>query len=103
VAGETPTPPVYVRGDYSRGGEEGQDGEAWRHLDVRRRRAGERLCSQELAAILAAALPQDAAARQDLLTAGYAAAAAMSWEAVVRDQYLPALWRMEAGRAGRRG
>ena len=51
-----------------------------------------------VASTLAAALPATDTARSELLEAGYAAAAAMSWDRVVETQYLPALRRMERRR-----
>lgn len=75
-------PTVYVRGDYTRA-----------QADA----AGQLGCSASVAAALDACLPRNAAARQALLQAGQAAAAAMSWERVVQTQYLPALARIGAG------
>ncbi len=99
VTAETAGPRIFVCGDYTDAGEEVPDDEAgWRVLNAASRRRRERQCSTEVASTLAAALPATDTARSELLEAGYAAAAAMSWDRVVETQYLPALRRMERRR-----
>jgi hypothetical protein len=52
--------------------------------------------SERAAHMLLARLPQDDEARAALLASGHAAAAAMSWDVVARDYFLPAVRRAVA-------
>ncbi|MDA0336957.1 MAG: hypothetical protein O2782_17470 [bacterium] len=96
VAAKKSGPPLFVLGDFTRGGGDAVPGEGgWPGLDAITRRQQEQRCSRQVARSLGEALQDDAAGRERQLRAGHSAAAAMSWDQVVKAQYLPAIARLE--------